>query len=158
MQEREARTRLDASRSPDASFGTGMLRGTFAVRHPKGLDVVFVLDGVASDFQIGMGAASDDFTSILSIGIDDERGALRATGSHTVAGRRRSLPVRVVYRSATVIAVEASRLALRDRPASLKCWSFVRRGPLEHFSDVIGLVAPALEQLPTVPLKTRPRD
>lgn len=157
MHESEARARLDDARARIPTSEHGVLTGTFAIRHERGLDVVFLLDGAGSDFQIGMGAASDDFTSILSIGIDSQNGSLHATGSHTTAGRRRSVPVRVVHRSSTAIAVEATPLRLRDRPVSLKCWSFVRRGVEEHYSDIVGLVSPALERLPPVPLKTRPR-
>lgn len=156
MQEREARSHLDAARARVASFGSGVLAATFAVRHPRGLDVVFLLAGADGDVQIGMGAASADFSSILSIGLDRQGAALRASASHTVARRRRSIPVRIVHRSATAIVVEASPLPLRDRPASLKCWSFVRQGEREHYSDVTGFVSPALEGLPPVPLKTRP--
>ncbi|WKK70588.1 hypothetical protein Q0F99_12070 [Rathayibacter oskolensis] len=157
MQEHDARQHLDDAHAHAHTLGRGVLTATFAIRHPRGLDVVFLLDEPGTDFQIGMGAASEDFGSVLSIGVDRQGGRLRATAAHTVDGRRRSIPVRVVHRSASVIAVEASPLPLRDRPASLKCWSFVRSGDDEHYSDVIGLVAPALAGLPAVPLKTRPR-
>ncbi|QHC57769.1 hypothetical protein [Rathayibacter sp. VKM Ac-2760] len=156
MQEHEARQHVEDARARTTSFGQGLLRATFAVRHRRGLDVVFLLDEPGSGFQIGMGAASDDFRSFLSIGVDQQHGRLRATASHTVDGRRRSVPVRVVHRSPTALVVEASPLPLRDRPASLKCWSFVRSGAYEHYSDVAGFVAPSLAELPEVPLKTRP--
>lgn len=157
MREQEARSHLDDSAARAASFGTGMLTATYALRHERGLDIVFLLRGTGSDFLIGMGAASDDFRSVLSIGVDCRDGVLRPTASHTVDGRRRGVPARVVYRSDGAIAVEANPLPLRDRPASLKCWSFVRVGDVEHYSDVRGFVAPSLAALPPVPLKTRPR-
>ncbi|MWV48964.1 hypothetical protein GRS96_06685 [Rathayibacter sp. VKM Ac-2803] len=157
MQERDAQQHLADSHARADAFGRGVLTATCSVRHSRGLDVVFVLDRPDADFQIGMGAASEDFGSILAIGIDRQGDRLRASATHTVAGKRRTVPVRVVYHSGSVIAVEASPLPLRDRPASLKCWSFVRSGDEEHYSDVIGFVAPSLAELPTVPLKTRPR-
>lgn len=158
MQEHEARQHHDDARARTASFGRGLLRATYAVRHLRGLDVVFLLERVDGDVQIGMGAASDDFRSVLSIGVDRQGERLRATATHTVDGRRRTVPVRIVHRSATVVVVEASPLPLRDRPSSLKCWSFVRSGAYEHYSDVTGFVAPSLAELPAVPLKTRPHS
>ncbi|MCJ1701425.1 hypothetical protein MT356_17085 [Rathayibacter festucae] len=157
MREQEARSHHEESAARAASFGQGMLTATYALRHEKGLDVVFLLRGTGPDFLIGMGAASDDFRSVLSIGLDSRDGVLRPTASHTIDGRRRGVPARVVYRSDEALVVEASPLPLRDRPASLKCWSFVRSGEDEHYSDVVGFVAPSLATLPPVPLKTRPR-
>ncbi|KQQ03665.1 MULTISPECIES: hypothetical protein [unclassified Rathayibacter] len=157
MQERDARQHLADAHARTATFGRGMLSATYAIRHLRGLDLVFLLDGAGPDFQIGMGAASADFGSVLSVGVDRQGDRLRAWATHTVDGRRRSVPVRVVHRSPSVIAVEASPLPLQERPASLKCWSFVRGGDVEHYSDVIGLVSPTLADLPAVPLKTRPR-
>ncbi|SMH44771.1 hypothetical protein SAMN06295885_2429 [Rathayibacter oskolensis] len=157
MQELEARQHLEDAQDRAASFGRGVLSATYAVRHARGLDVVFLLDGAGADFQIGMGAASEDFRSVLSVGIDRQGDRLRASASWTVDGRRRTVPVRVVHRSASAIVVEASPLPLSGRPASLKCWSFVRSGEDEHYSDVTGFVSPSLAELPVVPLKTRPR-
>lgn len=158
MHEHEARQHVDDARAQTAAFGRGLLRATYAVRHRRGLDVVFLLDGADGDFQIGMGAASDDFRSVLSIGVDRAGDRLHATANRTVDGRRRTVPVRVVHRSDTALAVEASPLPLRERPASLKCWSFVRSGTFEHYSEVTGFVAPSLASLPPVPLKTRPDE
>lgn len=140
-----------------AVFGRNRLVSTFVVRHRRGLDAVFVLDDAAGDFQIGMGAASEDFTVVLTIGLDREGGRLRAISNWTVGGRVVRVPVRILHRSETVIVVEAAPLPLDRRPASLKCWSFLREQSRDHYSDVIGFVSPDLAALPAVKLTTHPR-
>ena len=82
---------------------------TFAVRHRSGLDVAFLLDGTDGDFQIGMGAASEDFRSVLTIGVDQQRGRLRAVSEWMLDGRSIHVPVRILHRSPTAILVEAAR-------------------------------------------------
>jgi hypothetical protein len=137
-------------------FGHGRLVSTFTVRHRRGLDVAFLLDGAAGDFQIGMGAASEDFRTVLTVGVDREHGRLRAVSNWTVDGRVVRVPVRILHRSATLIVVEAAPLPLDHRPAALKCWSFLRQESHDHYSDVVGVVSPDLAGLPHVPLTTHP--
>jgi hypothetical protein len=84
-------------------------RGSTGARAP-GLDVAFVLDGADGDFPIGMGAASADFRSVLTVGVDREDGRIRGVSSWTVDGRESRVPVRIRHRSATVITVEAAPL------------------------------------------------
>ncbi|PPG48117.1 hypothetical protein C5C24_16975 [Rathayibacter sp. AY2B3] len=65
-----------------------------------------MLDGADGDFPIGMGAASADFRSVLTVGVDREDGRIRGVSSWTVDGRESRVPVRILHRSATVIIVE----------------------------------------------------
>ncbi|PPF14765.1 hypothetical protein GTU71_11015 [Rathayibacter sp. VKM Ac-2762] len=157
MDKDDAEQRVRQARDEAPRFGSGPLLATFTVRHRRGLDVAFVLDGADGDFQIGMGAASDDFRSVLTVGVDREDGRIRGVSSWTVDGRESRVPVRILHRSATVIIVEAAPLPLDRRPSSLKCWSFLRRASADHHSDVLGFVSPDLADLPPVRLLTDPR-
>ncbi|ROS30102.1 hypothetical protein EDF22_1863 [Rathayibacter sp. PhB127] len=130
---------------------------TFAVRHRSGLDVAFLLDGTDGDFQIGMGAASEDFRSVLTIGVDQQRGRLRAVSEWMLDGHSLHVPVRILYRSPNAILVEAAHLPLERRPASLKCWSFLRRRSVDHFAEVLACVSPELAGLPAIRFVTDPR-
>ncbi|PPH15636.1 hypothetical protein C5C99_16535 [Rathayibacter sp. AY1C4] len=57
MDRDDAEQRVRQARDEAPRFGSGPLLATFTVRHRRGLDVAFVLDGADGDFQIGMGAA-----------------------------------------------------------------------------------------------------
>ncbi|NQX17918.1 hypothetical protein [Rathayibacter sp. VKM Ac-2857] len=131
---------------------------TFAVRHRRGLDVAFLLDSTDGDFQIGLGAASEDFRSVLTLGVDQEHGRAHAVSEWIIDGRTVPVPIRILHRSSTVILVEAAHLPLERRPASLKCWSFLRRQGVDHHAEVIDRVSPALSGLPPVGFVTDPRS
>ncbi|MCJ1688469.1 hypothetical protein [Rathayibacter sp. VKM Ac-2927] len=157
MDNRTAQEHVHDAYDQAGEFGRGRLVSTFTIRHRRGLDAAFILDGATTDFQIGMGAASEDFTTVLTIGLDSTNGRLRAVSNWTVNGCDLRIPTRILHRSQTVIVVEAAPLPLDGRPASLKCWSFLRQQSLDHYSDVIGLVSPDLAALPAVRLTTHPR-
>lgn len=154
MDEEAAQDHVREADAQAAAFGRGLLVSTFAVRHHRGLDIVFVLNGPSGDFQIGMGAASEDYRTVLTIGVDRERGRSHAVSSWTVEGRVIRVPVRILHQSASAIVVEASPLPLDKRPPALKCWSFLRQQDTDHYSDVIGLVSPGLAALTPVKLST----
>ncbi|MBO0983594.1 hypothetical protein [Rathayibacter sp. SD072] len=156
MERQQAEGHVRHAQSRSGSFGRGRLVSTFSVRHRAGLDVAFVLDGAEGDFQIGMGAASEDYSSVMSLGVDSREGRLRAVGHWTVDGRAERLTARIVLHDRGLIVVEATPLPLAKRPRSLKCWSFLRQDGVDHHSDVIGLVAPELASLPPVTLRTYP--
>lgn len=157
MERRQAEDHVRAAQSRTESFGRGRLVSTYSVRHRPGLDVAFVLDGAAGDFQIGMGAASDDYSSVMSLGVDSREGRLHAVGLWTVDGRAEKLTARILLQDRGLIVVEATPLPLARRPRSLKCWSFLRQDGVDHYSDVVGFVSPELAALPPVPLRTYPR-
>lgn len=152
--EAERRRREAAARAMRES---GRPLTTFAVRHRRGLDVAFLVDGTEGDFQIGMGAASEDFRSVLTLGVDQEGGRMHAVSEWIVDGRTRPVPIRILHRSSTVILVEAAHLPLERRPASLKCWSFLRRHGVDHHAEVVDHVSPELSGLPPVEFVTDPR-
>jgi len=157
VERQQAEDHVRTAQSRAESFGSGRLVSTFSVRHRLGLDVAFVLDGAAGDFQIGMGAASEDYSSVMSLGVDSREGRLRAVGLWTVDGRAEKLAARILLHDSGLIVVEAAPLPLAKRPRSLKCWSFLRQDGVDHHSDVIGVVSPELAALPPVTLRTYPR-
>jgi hypothetical protein len=106
---------------------------------------LLALDGKPGDFQIRMGAASDAYTSVLSLGMDRPGDRLHAIGIWTHDGRVTRLPVRVLRRTPSVIVLEAGGLPLADRPQSLKCWSFLRQLGTDHYSKVKESVSADLE-------------
>ena len=153
----DAQRRVQDADAQASTLGRGPLLSTYAVRHRRGLDVAFLLDGDGGDVQIGMGAASEDFRSVRTIGVDQEHGRLRAVSSWIVDGRTVHVPVRILLHSPTAILVEAAHLPLDRRPAALKCWSFLRRDGVDHHSAVFGFVSPELAGLPAVRFVTDPR-
>lgn len=157
MEHQQAEGHVRTAQSRAESFGSGRLLATYAVRHRLGLDVVFVLNGEVVDFQVGMGAASEDYRSVMSLGVDSREGRLHAVGLWTVDGRAERLTARVLHHDHGLIVVEATPLPLAKRPQSLKCWSFLRQDGVDHYSDVVGFVSPKLAALPRVPLRTYPR-